>query len=940
MPPPLCVLAQSLEEAYDPCATEPDSLPENTNFLMCEETCSDGYCFEDPANNAGIPLNGFVVNKTIEISGVYRITRSANFRNCHFKMLPGAQILIEPVTEISPVVVFNNCEFLGCEEMWFGIHINASAVSKLNFVFEGCNIQDAFIALNLYEGKNYNYLIQDSEFINNCIGVSNRRQNNSITNAVFLRNNFSTDFQLKPRSGYMSTLAMFSYPFAWAGMRFVSTTVSVGAAPTLTVPATTNTFSQFRFNGIITHNTWLSSIHNRFNLFDFNTDSRGISVTDKGAEILNNSFDSAGYYAIFTNHANLRTEQNLFEGLSHNYIECRGNSNAEQIKIVGNNFQIDSCNVTTGINVQRPSTATGVSCQILENSFYIDTSASLSTCIYVTDFYGSSTDEMHINGNGMIFDFPSRSGTGVHISYASSGGMRILDNGYFFHSSTAFDGFGYSMRPTFGSFENSDNLIQGNTSYGDLDESVSCGFHIIKLQGTNFCDNIVSHSIRGFHFNGNNDISLTQNSINYHTYGLLIEDQDGRIGDQSGKGNQWNLDEDACTNAAARFISSMGSDPMNSQFTIPEDTDLPFFPPTGKIFPSGPWFTYDDLALLDYCITDNPLPKYQDAYITPYEEEVIADTSVLTDAALWDLQRQTYTKLLLNASLRPTSSPAETYFNSYSGTQIDSFGRVQQQITNALQLISIYQPTLDSLRGRIQLTSNNLQSLDSITDFSDTLLVTGTYFPDRDSLLDIISMCGEVEFSLEESRIQLLDSLLANALDLNTNIHTTQTWETSHKLANDIHLRFLLGQPMTEIRYEQLLSLAQRDRAVAGEAAQGVISYLAPCDQLIYGVQVHEEEPEEEGRPASILAEKYKNIPAIKIAPNPTNGRAQISLSGEGGFFTVLDVLGKRLVFMPVEKGAQQIDLDLKSQAAGLFYAILSDQSGRVIDSSSILLQR
>mgnify|MGYP007080475931 CR=1 FL=1 len=118
--PPLCVLAQSLEEAYDPCATEPDSLPENTDFLLCPEPCSEGYCFEDPEDNEGIPTNGLVEDKWIEISGVYRITRNAEFRNCYFKMLPGAQILIEPAHEANPEIAFKNCEFWGCIEMWYG----------------------------------------------------------------------------------------------------------------------------------------------------------------------------------------------------------------------------------------------------------------------------------------------------------------------------------------------------------------------------------------------------------------------------------------------------------------------------------------------------------------------------------------------------------------------------------------------------------------------------------------------------------------------------------------------------------------------------------------------------------------------------------------------------------------------------------------------------
>jgi len=351
--PPLCVLAQSLEEAYDPCATEPDSLPENTDFLLCPEPCSEGYCFEDPEDNEGIPTNGLVEDKWIEISGVYRITRNAEFRNCYFKMLPGAQILIEPAHEANPEIAFKNCEFWGCIEMWYGIHIDASAVTKLNFTFNSCKIRDAYIASNIYEGKKYYYDLQENYFSNNWVGISNRRQNGTATNALFVHNVFTNPAQLKGRTGYMTGLPMIGYPRAWAGMRYIETTVTVGTAPTLTTPNTTNSFL-YLANGIIADKTWLWSIYNHFQGIE-PTNGFGIWVIDNGAEVLHNSFIFGGKYNIFTQGANLKvTDFCWFQKITQYYIWCEKNTNAEQIIIKDNIFDVSSCKGNSAIYVQRP----------------------------------------------------------------------------------------------------------------------------------------------------------------------------------------------------------------------------------------------------------------------------------------------------------------------------------------------------------------------------------------------------------------------------------------------------------------------------------------------------------------------------------------------------------------------------------------------------------
>jgi hypothetical protein len=176
------VLAQETEPMpYNPCISAP-TLPAHcidgtrTCDYYSQFPCSPGYCWEAGGIpiNAGIPPSTIVENKTIEIAGVYTITQNVRFNNCIFKMRGDSRINISPISGHNLMkIVFSNCKFFGCGEMWQGIVVDASmAQKKLGMQFVNNSVEDAYIGLTL-DPKNGQYGISDNIFRNNHIGISN-----------------------------------------------------------------------------------------------------------------------------------------------------------------------------------------------------------------------------------------------------------------------------------------------------------------------------------------------------------------------------------------------------------------------------------------------------------------------------------------------------------------------------------------------------------------------------------------------------------------------------------------------------------------------------------------------------------------------------------------------------------------------------------------------
>ncbi|MBP6825696.1 MAG: T9SS type A sorting domain-containing protein [Saprospiraceae bacterium] len=909
-----------------------------TDYHTChyyeQYPCSEGYCWGSGniTPNQGIPTGGIVSDKWIEIGGDYKITQNVTFINCKFKMRSGSSISIEPTGGGISQVTFDHCDFFGCNYMWRGISINASGAQNFGFTFNTCRMEDAYVGLALDEGKPYFYSIFDNFFFNNHIGISNRKQTGglgSMINATIIRNLFASTAQLSPVPPSMQSLPMPNYPLSYAGIKYVNASTTVGALSTNV--NTANNFSCL-VNGIIGDHCSLISNNNIFETLNPGY-GKGIWGIDGSMTADQCHFTDAGQFCIYSDGADLTARQNTFGGSSQGGIYCLNNLNAEFIRIEGTNtFNISTGTWRSGIEIKNRSVATtGVHNIIRHNVFNVSDNANLLSCIEVAGA-SSTTDEMHIDSNQITVFSNTGVVYGIEVSPGSAQGYKIRGNLLNYQSTQAYGSFGIFLQSQSGITGN--NEIRNNSVWGATNQSIQCSFHSLNLEGTVFCRNSADHSVWGFHFKSQNDVVFRENHANRHEYGVFIQGADAQIGIQYGRGNIWSTNPNDYT-AAAKVEGDAGipADPNNSKFLIKEQNTLPYLPPSTKIFPTPnpplDWFKFDPTISLDYCIEGggpNPIS------LTPYEKAVVFNAPVLTSVPLWDLQRKTYTKLLLYPSLRPGGSSEETYFNSKSGSVMAYLGQVEQTIANSLALSIANQQALDNYRQAIIQYQTGVNALDASANFSSPANLTGTWYSSRADQLEQVAVNTVNQLALETVRNQPVNQGLQSALTFNTNISTAQTWESARKTLNNIRIRHLLHEPLTQAFYQQILALAQQDKATGGSAVGEVVTFIAPCDLGTYLETDAPGERNDEGATPQQEASKM-----LRIVPNPTSGLAEVTMPKDfAGVLTVVDASGRKVHSTFIEQGKDTLTLDLSRQLSGLYWISLSDENGRIVTSSKL----
>lgn len=685
--------------------------------------------------------------------------------------------------------------------------------------------------------------------------------------------------------------------------------------------------------GIIADNCSATSNFNGFQ--DINPDyGRGIWVIDGSMRVIKNHFDNGGQYCIYTDGTNLTAANNTFEGSSETGILSNNNSNAEFVRIEETNtFNISDDKWRSGIEIERSVATTGVHNVVRHNIFNVSDSAKLLSCIQV--FGSLATDEMHIDSNEINVFSNIGNVHGIEVRFGSSdSGTKVRGNILNYQSTQPLGSWGLYFNSSSGMTNN--NEVRNNTVTGASNQSMDCSFHSVDLEGTEFCENTVDYSVRGFHFVSQNDIIFRENHVNHHDYCVYIQGSDAQIGQQYGRGNMWSTTASDCASAAAKVQGgSMPADPENSEFRVPEFNALPYLPPVNKIDPpSTPllqWFYYDPNVDLDYCEDGGDSNLIA---MTPYEGAVVLNTSALTGIPLWDLQRKVYTKLLLYPNLRPSGSPEATYFNGLAGSVIDSFGQVEQMIINSLGLSAAAQQAFDNHRQAIVSSWADLDALDAPVDFSDVSTLSTTYFASRDDALEDIAINADSVTLLENSRNQQVSQSLQNVLTFNTSITTTQIYETARKTLNDIRIRHLLREPLTQTLYQQILALAQQNADTAGIATDDVVPYVAPCDRHQF------KDTDESGERANESVETQKEVDEpLRLTPNPTNGMLEVLVPGNsGGVLGVYNTSGQLIRTVEVQQNKNTVELNLAGLPPGLYWAVFSDTIILKVSAAKIFL--
>lgn len=443
---------------YNPCASS-TTLPAHcidgtrTCDYYSQFPCSPGYCWEAGGipDNAGIPTNGIVTNKTIEIGGIYTITQNVKFVNCVFKMRGDSRINISPVAGGIPAKIsFDNCDFFGCNEMWYGIVIDGAGVSSsMKFDFSNCSIEDAYIGLTLDESSSgipngsshLYYSLSDNIFRNNHIGISNLRHGGAL-NAVIVRNQFYQTANLATQVGSLANFILPDYPLAHAGIKYVSLTTVVGVDQ----HGLHNTF-RCLVNGIVTNGSLWESRNNFFNDLGEN----GIWSRRDRMKSIHCRFFGTGRIGILTEAVHFKAMKNIFSGTWEEGIHATGNTNGRTIEITDlNSFNMTGNGWINGVYVERPQGFSGHSSIIDGNTFITNSVGATNgiVCIRVEDFV-DATDEMIISNNTININATANVNNGITsvlIRLGNSDSYIVHDNHIHFNTVNK-QGFGFSLSP-------------------------------------------------------------------------------------------------------------------------------------------------------------------------------------------------------------------------------------------------------------------------------------------------------------------------------------------------------------------------------------------------------------------------------------------------------------------------------------------------------------
>lgn len=592
-----------------------------------------------------------------------------------------------------------------------------------------------------------------------------------------------------------------------------------------------------------------------------------------------------------------------------------------------------------GIHAERPQGLSGLTSIIDANTFITNSVGAIGiACIRIEDFV-DATDEMVVSNNTITINANMSIGfqvnTGMLFRLGNSDRYFVHDNHINFGNS-CYQGVGIGLSSvggqnlSFGHIMRHNDITGISTSSDVLTNPLGQCFSSFRVQGVDYCDNTVDQSIDGFLFLGPNDITLRNNHINNHRIGVEISGVGGRIGKQEGHGNEWALDPNACVQFAAAVYNS---NPFLSEFIVPEGNALPWLPPNAKLDPdptTTSWFHTGSVPL-NHCV---PMMSPEPRQLTPYEKGVVLGPSDLSGIALWDLKREVYAKLLIYTSLRPIGSPEAAFFNSLSSTAFSSFGNVVYQIKNALALNATYQQTLSTYSTAIELSFANLEAFDMNINYSSVTLLSEAWFDQRNTLLQQVIVNAAAETALQYARNQQLSTGLQNALTYNTAISTSQPYESAQKTIHELRIRHLLGQPITQSRYQQALALAQQGEGVVGKAANDAINYLASCDQNTYQ-ELGEEGGQNQDR------KKYISMYStqLEIAPNPSTGLILVSLPQlDGSNIIVYNISGQKVKSLSIVPGISQISLDLGQNTTGLYWVVLSNEVGKVIGTAKLFI--
>ncbi len=907
--------------------------------------------------NTLIEDKNYIVNGhwTINVGKLQDFETSLVFRNCNFKIAPGAQITVR--CHNNKTMTYDGCDFFSCDQMWRGIviehYFTVLGFETPTFNFTNCQIEDAASALWFRNPSlAVVFQINGNTFNNNYIGVTAFKDFGSGApqwmSLAFLDNTIGATHSLRP---FYSPKIPPGWPRAKGGVNLSLLSTSIGSV-------TSSNYFFFMDYGIICENSVLTSRHNTFDaLWGDGIFAKTSSLTVIGGNEFIGTMSFPGFTpTVMQNGINafssdLNVSGNTFRDRIRNAIYSRDNFNAELITIDNNFFEPQTQESRYGIILDRSAASESALIpahnQIFQNHFNSTPSDNLR--VYTSIFVqgpNSASDILDIYENqdiNLAFGdgFITNSGEGIYVAAENADNIRIVDNDIKFTGNVSPNSqiFGIRYGATYSENCHIDlNSVSGEETTSGPDQYNTFAGTLIHggLSEVSLCNNSISNGKYGLRFFGNNDYpTISENKIYDHEIGLWINSP-VELGYHDGSGNQWLGNYSTWAAQKEGLLSPSPTDPISVRFWVPESDMVPYLPPSSllspnpenEIDPMRKWFRFDLGTMIDYCTSEEPIMG-----LNGFETRIANGISTLTGANLWDARRNVYRKLLEHPEMITPGSPIAAFKEAFQNTSVASFAQFDAYFRSATRFPANEQEGHDNWLLSMRQKQIQSESLLATVNF-DMSLATPELVEQVKILNEQIALDYGGVLSAKASRSLQLTEHLNIVFSFNQNLNASNTYEEARKTLNAIKIEHLLGNPMLESQFQSLAEIAAQNEEEVGIAKSEAILQLGNCDVTSFV-------PENRERQKPINPSKIESFALFSIFPNPGADKFIVSVPNAiNGMLRVSDLTGRTVEIQYITNDQSEYTVDLASKPTGLYNFSLFHSSGKLLKTIKISVQR
>lgn len=873
---------------------------------------------------------------SIRIVGTLTVNKSIVFSNCKVRIDPGGSI----VTSGSAGLYANSGTYLYSCGQWNGITVNSAGIIKLTNSF----ISDAVTAVRLLPG----FSAVPSQIAGN----------------TFFRN--TTDISVGNINGPATTLALSQFYGNTFDGRVPNTSTSVQPQAILLNNVTGYMTGTLGMNTISNHqigiNANLSNITVSNTKFqNFTSGGRGILA---GNSVVRNTGTVGGNACIYNNICNgvdidgtnceLNIANTTHTGAYNFGILSRlGPSLAGNLTVINSNIfttpiggDVIKCIQTERGNHVMPGNQHLIrsnTFNIINNSDYPGKQGGIlvsdMSSVRAEDYYSVDRNRINVTNGSDAILINGKTGEmsneclNFFIQYDTVYSVgNIIGTGPFPIAVKDVDGDGMSI-----STRIEENIVQSPET--DVNNGY-CGIHIERSRANSVCGNNVNGNVRGFHFNGDCDLtSFGQNTIGNNQVGLHIEQicnpttppEPTIIGDQVRTQNMWELAAYTSGNLNSLCFYPQGLGQWAARFDGGNESQSRFFVPTSDfatlptdITPPSGWFFFQPGAL-NPCV--QTVASTQAARVSE-EDLAIADHPVgsgTQNAADWGQEVSLLKRLQEHPSMQ--GEPKLKKFQDahhQKNTSAWRFAKADFEVAQSVKIQDAhYQPLAKWQAELIRLyqIADSLSALAGTAENPEAL---------NGRLVGILTQI-EAKETLKRKQIEQISGMQAVKMKavwhLLEELPEATDYEYNQKFIHQWYARQVKGDTIDAIQQNTLRVVAAKDPGTGGLAVLEARRLLPAAEQTKYPMSVNHDHESHEAFKRSVSAVATTVLPTWHLAPNPTE--QNITLNGQWTaplFWQITDCFGRSIASGTTQEGGTAQSLETTGLMPGVYY--LSARSG------------